>query len=271
MLISSLLLLTKENISMDLVDLRTQFVSLSGRNDLTNVMPSGADFTKRADFFINNAVDWLDENVEIDRQTVHYSFDITAGTARMLVPDPMVIFNVYSIRSNTESHRLEERDYAWVRRIYPGVLSSASRGNPSTWTYALTDLAPNQIALTTGNFTGDYTFEFGDTLFAGESTPGSVGRYRTRSFLILPPADQTYTIAFQGKFYSKFLLADADVNYWSERRPQLLLKASLMVLEGFYRNTEGYNDWMLQVEHELVGVRKVQTDKESHDVSQMEG
>jgi len=261
---------------MQLSEFRAQFVELSGRDDLalTPVTAIGTTYyLKKADFFIQAASKWLDDNIDIDRKTMHYSYDMTVGTYRLLVPDAKMISKVYAQYDNDNIVELEEKEYAWIRENYKRKLSQLSNSRPMYWCYGVPELGPTQLALTSANYTGDYTYEFGDTLFQDEeaSVPGTVGRYRTSSLLILPPVDGTYTISVVGEFYAKVLRADTDFNLWTRRHPELLMKATLMTLEGFYRNTEGTKDFENFIDKEKLGVEFNKAAQESENVNQMEG
>lgn len=256
-----------------LQELRAQFIELSGRKDLDEApsSPLNTVYTKKADFYINGACKWLDDNVDIDRKIAHYSYDMSAGSYRLLVPDAKVIKKIYAQYDSEHVLELAEKEYSWIRDLYKESLSQVSNAKPAYWCKGVADLAPNQLALQTTDYTGSFTYEFGDTLFADESTPGSVGRYRTMSILILPPVDVTHTITVVGEFYSKFLSADADTNLWVSRYPELLLKAALRELEGFYRNTEGRKDWEDFLLSDKTGIEFIKADQESHNINQMEG
>ncbi len=59
------------------------------------------------------------------------------------------------------------------------------------------------------------------------------------------------------------LTSDVDVSYHSEMYPELLLMASLLALEAFYRNTQGVNDWFSSMQIWLKG--------QDHDLVREEG
>lgn len=258
---------------MTLGQIREQFVELSGRRDLaraTNVSGSPG-FTKRADFFIQAATLWLDENQETERSVAHYSKDLLASGYRMLVPDSEAITAVYAQEDAETIRVLEEISYEKARRDYGKSLGQLTTGTPTYYVRGIADLGPTQLALKTTDYTSSYTYEFGDTLFANESTPGTVGRYRVKSYLILPPTTSLQTITFVGKFYSKILVDDGDENYWSERRPELLIKASLRMLEGFYRNFEGVRDYDGFMASDFLGIEKALIESSYANINQMGG
>lgn len=67
-------------------------------------------------------------------------------------------------------------------------------------------------------------------------------RFAYDGILWRPPADGNYVVTVFGGFYS-VLSSDTDVSYHSETYPELLLIASNLAIEIFYRNTQGFNDW----------------------------
>ena len=92
-----------------------------------------------------------------------------------------------------------------------------------------------------------------------------------RGLLIGPPADGYYTLTILGVFRFKTLTADADVNYWTEEWPTLLLYASFYTLESFYRNTAGMRDWMTAITTILFGIEADKVQEETHNIDQMRG
>ncbi len=90
-------------------------------------------------------------------------------------------------------------------------------------------------------------------------------RFQKDGILIMPPADSSYVISIYA-FYFSVMENDADVSYHSEMYPELLLMASSLALEVFYRNTAGVNDWLSSmqlwlkgVDHDLVREEMVQS------------
>jgi hypothetical protein len=78
-------------------------------------------------------------------------------------------------------------------------------------------------------------------------------RFQRDGILFLPPADTSYTMTIYGYFFSKMEL-DADVSYHSEVYPELLVMTSALVLEAFYRNTAGVQDWFSSMDLILKGI-----------------
>lgn len=78
-------------------------------------------------------------------------------------------------------------------------------------------------------------------------------RFQKDGLLIMPPADDSYTLIIYGLFFSQ-MENDADVSYHSEMYPELLIMTSAMVLEMFYRNSAGVNDWFNSIKFFLKGI-----------------
>jgi len=78
-------------------------------------------------------------------------------------------------------------------------------------------------------------------------------RFKKDGVLIMPPADQSYVLTIYGYFFSK-IEDDADVSYHSEMYPELLVMSSALVLEAFYRNTQGVQDWLSSINLFLKGI-----------------
>ena len=57
-----------------------------------------------------------------------------------------------------------------------------------------------------------------------------------------------------GIFGELDLSADGDINFWSSRYPLTLVFAAAYMLEVFYRNKEGANDWLMAIERSLSGI-----------------
>jgi len=69
--------------------------------------------------------------------------------------------------------------------------------------------------------------------------------------VFLPPCDATYKMTVWGRFYPPAMSAASDWNVLTEKNPQLVILATLYRLEIAMRNTEGSNDWLVQLEREL--------------------
>lgn len=255
---------------MTLLQIRTQFLELSGRNDL-DAAGTAIGMLKKADFFIQAGTRHLDLVQRTEWSTSRYSIDIVAGQSRIIVPEPRTILKVYMQNATDSITEADKLLYAEFRARYEKSMSAIDNGTPIYYTRAPHLLAPSQLALKATDYTGDYTYEYGDTVFADDTIPGTVGRYRSSVVLVGPPADQTITATIVGEFYSKILALNTDENYWSVQFPELLIKSSLRELEGFYRNTEGVKDWDNLMSPDLIGIEKDLVEQEAANVNVMGG
>jgi len=121
-----------------------------------------------------------------------------------------------------------------------GRANQIGTGQPTYWAPLISTPHPS---LSLANITSD---ESHDLLFGLE-------RFQKDGLLIMPPADASYTISIYAYFFS-LMTSDADVSYHSEMYPELLLMASMLALEAFYRNTQGVKDWLSSMQLWLTGV-----------------
>lgn len=75
---------------------------------------------------------------------------------------------------------------------------------------------------------------------------------------LVPRPSRPCTVRVEGYFYSEPLLTDLSHNVWSERFPDLLVKAAMYQLEIFYRNTEGAHDWLNAIQLDLTDAEQLE-------------
>ncbi len=78
-------------------------------------------------------------------------------------------------------------------------------------------------------------------------------------------------IKVYGKFHSLIMATNTSVNYWSTNYPNLLILACLRHMEGFFRNTQGYNDFNNIIQKTLDGLDNDQVESIAAEELQMEG
>jgi len=100
---------------------------------------------------------------------------------------------------------------------------------------------------------------------------GSGQQVKYNSVMIMPPTDAAITIEVFGIFHSLELKENIQENYWSVNYPDVLVLASLMSMEGFYRNTQGVNDYLNQINAILRGIDVDTADAMTVESMQMEG
>ncbi len=205
---------------MNLLEIRQKFVKLSGREDLLDV--SG-------NFFIQGAVTDLDLEQETGEDFNWYEESFAIGDYKTKMKHCRSIQAVWFVDSDDETVLLSKLLYDEFVVKYP-ALGETDDGTPAHWAKNPLQRDPdNRLAGTSVEYTGA---------------------------IIMPPTDEAVTIKIYGVFHSVPLEEDEDENFWSVRYPNLLVMAALRNLEGFYRNTQGYNDFDKIIQRKLIGIDK---------------
>lgn len=253
---------------MNLLELRTKLIDLSGRYDLV-VDATAGDYTDNgANFFLTQAQRYLDRKLNIVNSTARFIKQLTTGNFAVLFQNCRVIESVWV--ANGESrlelkkvnyNKLRGTDYPSQENAYVGLFTSMDKGRPLYYSPAHLRLSPDSgeaIAGLAGGYLG-----YLDVMFGSDYTVNGV--------IILPPADGSYMVEVFGKFYSNALINDDDESGWSVNYPEVLLMAAMLQIEIFNRNSEGVKDWRLSLEDALVDIDKDVVEQESMTVTQMEG
>ena len=94
--------------------------------------------------------------------------------------------------------------------------------------------------------------------------------YGYNGILFRPVADTTYTISVLANWFS-VLENDSDKCFWSEVYPSVLIQATLLAIEVFYRNSTGVKDMVAAIEPMLRGIEMDLAREEAEEINQMEG
>lgn len=212
---------------MNLLQVRRKFRELSGRADLVD--DTGAD--TGADFFINEGRKYLDRKDETQKSWASCFKIINTGQFSVSFPYCRAIKEIW-IATVTERWQLEKKRLQDLIAGYlTGLPSSRSNGAPEFYSPCVSRYVPEDSSvITLAAFIG-----FVDT------PAGNAHEYN--SILLSTPVDQQMMIEIKGLFYSAELVADTDVNYWSEVHPMLLIQAAIRETEAANRNTQGIKDW----------------------------
>lgn len=228
----------------NLLDIRAQFVKLSGREDLASQTAIPYDTDAGADWFINAGSRWLDGQQEQQKSIRLHEESLVAGEYQANILNLRAAIRVWAMDSASQSTELRKKDLDWMVENYAD-LGATGRGSPAYWAPFVSSHSPQQIGL------------------------GQAVEYE--SVIFMPPTDQATTLRIYGLFYSAWLAVNTDENYWSVRQPHLLTLASLMILEGAYRNSAGYKDWRNQIEEHLIGIDKDMVEHVEPHFIRMEG
>jgi hypothetical protein len=252
---------------MDYKDIRTKFVELSGRYDLIN-----ADLTDNgADFFLNAGQQYLDRMQDTGKMQAKYIQSVAAGTIKVYCVGLRSVREVWVGNTADGLVELGKASLKYLRNLYGEQLSGITRGKPE-W-YAPAVFRPFTDIQTTTSWAGYYDID--DLILPAAIPPTHMTQ---TGVIIMPPPDTTYYVSVYGLYYSPTLSATLAIavwtqtkSFWSENYPSTLLKAGLMELEMFYRNTEGVKDWEAGVMKDMSGFDKDAADEESVGISEMGG
>ena len=237
---------------MTLVEVREQFVKLSGRYDLVVDTTDWAD--AGADFFIQAGQDYLDRLHFAPKAENTIFEELAAGEWYVTFSKCRAIQEVWI--NNTEGRsKLTKKDMSWLYQQYSALISETDTGTPLYYCPARLRSTDKTDQTSLGTFF-NYVKDDSDAL---------------RGILIFCPADEAIVVEIQGLFYSDALSSDTDESYWSENWPAVLIKAALYQVEVFNRNTEGMKDWKFAIEDEFIGIDKDTIEESNAEFNQIEG
>jgi hypothetical protein len=254
---------------MDYKDVRKKFVTLSGRYDLVN--PDWSD--NGADFFMNAGQRFLDRLQSTGKMQAKHIQSVAAGTIKVYSTGLRVVNAVWVGTSTDGLIQLSKETLSGLREYYGEQLSSSDRGTPIYYAPAI--FRPFTDALTSTTLASYYDAD--DLIFptAPATTPT---HFANTGVIIMPPPDKIYYVSIYGLFYSPDLSATVAAgvwtqtkSFWSEVYPETLIKAALMQVEMFYRNSEGVKDWESGVMKDISGFDKDAAEEEAVDISEMGG
>lgn len=216
---------------MNLLQLRTKLIQLSGRFDLA-IDPAGGDYTDNgADFFIYEGQKHLDRMNETQKSWASKFCFIETNRFSATFPYCRAIKEVWAA-TTSERWQLDKMDYADLITEYMTELpSERESGTPLYYSPIITRYIPEDA-------TADI-FE----AFVGWVDIPSGNAHEYNGIVINVPTDEKLLVEVKGFFYSMQLEAETDKNYWSEVHPGLLIMAAQRMMEVFNRNTQGVNDW----------------------------
>jgi len=109
----------------------------------------------------------------------------------------------------------------------------------------------------------DFTFDVDDVVYGDTFDTGAI--------MWMPPTDAAYTLSILAQFRERELINPTDVNFWSSQLPGTLIQTSLMMLERFYRNTEGVRDHQAAILEDLRGLDFEIVEEEISGINTMQG
>lgn len=237
---------------MTLLELREQFVKLSGRYDLVIDTIDWVD--AGADFFIQAGQDYLDRQY-FNSKAVNTIFDGLAVDEWYLTFSKCRAIKEVWINNTEGRSKLIKKDMSWLYQKYSALVSETDSGTPLYYCPAKLRSTDSTDRTSLGTFF-NYVKDNSDAL---------------RGILIFPPPDEAIVVELQGLFYSNALLVDTSQSYWTDNWPAILIKAALYQVEVFNRNSEGVRDWKSAIEDEIIGLDKDTIEESVAEVNQIEG
>lgn len=235
---------------MTLLAVRDEFLKLSGRFDLGTI--AGSD--SGANTFINYGQRFLDSRVDTAKDLVRFQKLLALDGFTIDLPGLRSIHSVWT-NDGTDRVRLSNSLNIQELRIEYGKPWEDIDSDKPAW-YAL-----NSVTLAPLD-PGDAIEEQTDLTSASGIIQGIV---------ILPPTDVAITVEIWGKFFSKVLVIDADVSYWTEQYPDMLILAAMYKLETFYNNREGANGYLEMLNQSLRGLDADIAEQSISQVNRIEG
>jgi len=241
---------------MNLLQLRTKAVQLSGRYDL--VVDSTDWDDNGMDFYINSGVRMLERLAALHETKARLWYNLPVGEYSLeFQHNCRVVHTVWA--SNTESRwqltKLSNDDFF---AEYSDATSQTDNGTLEHFT-----IVPLRALETTDqNSLGT---------FLNASHLETDKKYDYYGILLGPPTDEECTITVSGLFKSVELSANGDESFWTIQEPDLTLRAALYQLEIFSRGTEDAKNWLSAIQADVLQINFDIAEEESYTITQLKG
>ena len=237
---------------MDLIEIRKQIVSITGRYDLMN-----DDYTDNGiDFYINAGQNTLDRSgICADNEI---SLSIPLSVNEYSVSFNRRIISVYEvwINDNLTLTKLDRITFSELKEYYNEVISTITPNTPLY--YTLANIRTLEVA--SRDLIGTF-------LNLAQTTPGT----DYRGLILSPVADKSYTVEVFGKFHNTVLSQNAQENYWTVNAPELLIKSSMFQLYKLTGRSRDANDIYDAIKEELSEIDKSIVDEDIYGITELEG
>lgn len=241
---------------MNLLEIRKQFVKISGRYDLVDDAVNWSD--NGADFYITAGQKFLDRLITVPENTATIFLPLASGEYSLTFQYGCRSVQEIYVNRTDERLRLEKISLTDLKDTYYKTLANTDSGAPLY--YALANLR----ALETSDKDDLGTF-------VNNVHTESDELYDYRGLIIVPPVDEDYTVEIKGLFLQNELSDNSDENWWTTSAPDLLLKGALYQLESFSRGTENAKNWLSAIQTDVMNLEKDAIEEEIVDVDNMKG
>jgi len=241
---------------MNLLQIRTSFVKLSGRYDLVE---DAVDFVDNgANFYINAGIHLLEKLANVPECRARLFFELAVDAYSLTFQHKCRFIKEVWANNSEERFELTKVPFNVFRTYFADTASDTESGTPYYYT-----LAELRALETTDR---DDLATFIDKTWDEDDT-----NYNYRGILIAPPADKVHTIEIFGVFKQADLSADGDENFWVIEEADLVLQAALYKLETLSRGTENTKNWIDAIRISASEIDKDVVEEEIQGLSQMEG
>lgn len=267
---------------MNLLEIRTQFIKISGRYDL---VVDAVDFVDNgANWYITQGQKSLERKINVKATKAKVYKDLAIGSYLISLKNCRAITGVWII---TEDYKypleiLHPERAKLDPEAYGVPLSTADRGLPLYWYPSnlrrSSDTEDEGNVITFGGETvtfGSEEVDWGygsdsDTLKTYLDTSSPFDPTRT-GLVLYPPTDAAYSIQVDGLFYNVELESDNDINYWTVEHSLLLIMSALRQLEMVSRGSKSASAWASLIDEELIGIDMDAAEEESASVTRTKG
>jgi hypothetical protein len=244
---------------MNLLEIRTQLVEVSGRHDL--VVDTTAYLDDGADFYINAGQRLLDRLETIPQSKARVFRLTAAGDYGVIFPTCRSILEVWVADAVA---RQEMRKYSmdeFRHEYFNEPVGLITQDVPQVYTPAWLRVIPDRIAIADLEAIVGYA----------DIPVGVTERMTYNGIIFMPPADGEYQIEVVGYFYSPALVDEDHTSFWSEIHPEMLLWAAQAIMEVDHRNTQGFRDWINAINTFATTIGFDFVEEDISGVDQMEG
>ena len=239
---------------MNLLEVRTQFVKITGRYDLVTDTSSWDD--NGADFFLQAGQNMIEKLVgDLPESEGRLWKTITSGDYYVNFSQRCrMIFEVWA-NDDTDRVELERKSWQELKELYPTLLADIDTGYPLY--YCIAKL--REIDATDKNATGVF---FNSSLAISTNFRGIV---------IMPPVDASYDIEVYGKFLQPELSGDTMENFWTLTYPEILIRAAMYQMELSYRGRQAVGRLLESLILEITEIDKDAVEEATRNFNQIGG
>ena len=239
---------------MNLLEIRTKFIDISGRNDL--VVDTSAYVDNGANYYINAAQRMLDKKFRFPKDVGMYPSTLAVGGYSILVPYCRAIKEVW-VADSDGRRQLTKLSYQDFLAKYAENFATAEQGSSEHYCPAMLRAVPENTAPA--------------AITAGWMPTLTGTSYEYNGILIGPPTDEILYVEVYGLFYTNDLVNDTDSSYWATAHPEVLVRAALHQLDVDFRNSTSAKQWLEAVDMAILDIDKDVVEEEMSEVDQMEG